>query len=85
MSIPEDLHRHLKREEQWIEAQEVAIRKIDSGDFDMEDLRDCLFNLMAYRRDKLKQAIVDRDFIEVGKQIENCLYEYLTEKEADHD
>lgn len=85
MSMPEDLHRELDRTEKWCEASETAMRRMDAKDFDRSDLREALLQCPAHRWDSLQSAIALRDWLQVGKLMEDVLYEFLTDREAERD
>ncbi len=72
---------HDKDSELRQEAHDRACRRFDSGDFEMSDIRDSLFNLSKSQREAIVKAMMERDHVQAGKLFENCLYQWMVEHE----
>jgi len=63
------------------EAQDRAIRRMSDGGFEMDDVRNALFNLPMTTRLQIISSIQDGDLILTGRLVNNAVLQWLTEQE----
>lgn len=63
------------------QAKQRAAHRLNTGDFDFNDVIESLQCLDYWKRQRLQSAIQDADSLRVGQMVSNAIYEYLMAEE----